>query len=382
MKKILASILFSFLVFLFSTTSLYAADFHANKTVTLDKTNTNLHDVYLFGGTLITDTPITNDLVAAGGNINVNADVSGSVLAAGGTIIIHGNVGNTIRVAGGNITIDGAVARDVVILGGNVILTSHARVNGDVVFAGGSLDVEAPVNGKLVINGGAVRIDNVVGGDVSGNIRQLTLGPKTYINGNLTYSSPQKAQIENGASIKGTTHFTQTQRQNRFVKSIHNSLSWFTLYKLLIDIAVTFLFITFFAKYSLYTIKRIKTNPIRSFLLGLVFLIIVPIVSLILLVFILPGILLMLFYLLLLFLSTIFEKVLFGWFVLHLWEKSQKREYTLDWKAAIVGPIILALLLFIPIIGWLVAFIGFLLSLGGMSETLLAAISGRHKLSS
>jgi len=63
--------------------------------------------------------------------------------------------------------------------------------------------------------------------------------------------------------------------------------------------------------------------------------------------------------------------VYIGWFILRWWERRNKKIYLLDWKAAIVGPIALFILLLIPVLGWLVSTVIFLIALGALIKEIL-----------
>lgn len=62
----------------------------------------------------------------------------------------------------------------------------------------------------------------------------------------------------------------------------------------------------------------------------------------------------------------VFLPLFVGWKIMDWWESREKRLYAIDWKAAIIGPIVLLILSFIPVIGWLIDFLLFLWMLGGI----------------
>ena len=114
--------------------------------VTIPAGETVDHDVYVFGGTLVSNGTINGDLVVAGGNVEVNGPVKGDVLAAGGRISINGPVGGDVRTAGGQVTIAGDIAEDVLAAGGQVTL--GGRVGQDVIVSSGQLTLTGAVAGS------------------------------------------------------------------------------------------------------------------------------------------------------------------------------------------------------------------------------------------
>jgi hypothetical protein len=58
-------------------------------------------------------------------------------------------------------------------------------------------------------------------------------------------------------------------------------------------------------------------------------------------------------------------------------ERRSKKDYTLDWKAGVVGPLALFLILLIPILGWAVGAILFLIAVGALVGELLFFMSNQ-----
>ena len=130
--------------------------------VTIPAGETIDHDVYVFGGTLVSNGTINGDLVAAGGNIDVNGAVSGDVLAAGGRILITGPVGGDVRAAGGQVTISGDVTEDVLVTGGQVTLNGH--IGQDLIVSTGQLTLSGAVTGGAVGAVGSITRSGSIGG--------------------------------------------------------------------------------------------------------------------------------------------------------------------------------------------------------------------------
>jgi hypothetical protein len=118
------------------------------QTVTIPAGEVVDHDIYVFGGTLVSNGTINGDIVAAGGNIDVNGPVKGDVLAAGGRITITGPVTGDVRAAGGQITITGDVTEDVLATGGSVSVNGH--IGQDLIVSSGQLTLTGSVAGGAI----------------------------------------------------------------------------------------------------------------------------------------------------------------------------------------------------------------------------------------
>jgi hypothetical protein len=352
-----------------------AADVRTGENVILSANQKTLKDLYLFGSTVQLNAPVTNDVVAAGGMIDLTGNITNDVLAAGGNVTIQGKVGNTLRVAGGNVTITGSVTHDLVVAGGNVTVSRNATVGGDLLIAGGQVNVEGPVRGKVLMSGGNVTLNSTVGGNViGGEVGTLTLGPQAKINGNLTYSSPQPAQNEAGSSVLGKTTYHHVQRQTKSQQEISQAAIGSAVYKLIADIIISLLFIYFFRSGILTILNKIQKSPWKSLGVGFVYMLLAPIASAILLILVWLGLASFLTYGLTLIISIFFANVFVGWWLMSWWERRQKQSYLLDWKAGVVGPIVLFIILLIPILGWLVASLIFLAAVGAFVGELFSFV--------
>jgi len=350
---------------LLSPVTSYAATFRSGDTVNIDQ---NLTDLYVVGSTININAPVQNDLTVAGGTVNVSAPVSNSLIIAGGSLNIEGRIGNTIRAAGGTIRITEPVARDVVLFGGTITLDETASVSGDLVVNGGQINIQAPIGGTVYVNGGQVTINSTVGGNVEGDVENLILGRQAVINGNLNYTSEQRATLRDGAIIRGQENFRQAERRDRDdTGKIAGAITGFSIYKLIADILGSLALIYLLYNFTRRVVEQGRAEPLKNSLLGLAALIVGPILAIFLFILIIPGFLAFLFYGLLILLAMLISKIFIGWLLLRWWYARDNRRYVLDWKAAILGPVGMFILLLIPVIGWLLGFLIFLISLGALA---------------
>jgi len=346
-----------------------AADVRTGNNVIISQSQTNLKDLYLFGRTIDISAPVNNDVVAAGGNINISGAVSNNLMAAGGTIIINSPVGNTVRVAGGNVTIDGPIKNDLVIAGGSVIVSKHATIEGDLLAAGGQITVEGPVKGKIMMTGGDITLNSAVNGNVTvAHAGTFTLGPEAKINGSLTYTSTQPLTKDPGSVVKGPINYHHVEKQQQKEQPAAQAQAWigFGIYQLLVEIVLSILLLYFVRKGMLTTLLRMKESPWKSLGIGFLYVVFAPLISLILLVLLPLGLASFFFYFLLLIVSIFIRDIFTGWFIMHWWENRNKKDYFLDWKAGVIGPIGIFLINLIPILGWLVSAIIGLIGIGAL----------------
>lgn len=350
----------------------YAADVRTGNDVIITQNQTNLKDLYLFGRTIDLSAPVTNDVTAAGGNVNISGSTSNNLTVAGGTVILSGNIGNTARVAGGNVTIDGPVANDLVVAGGTVTINKHASVGQDLLVAGGQVTVEGPVKGKILMSGGDITLNSAVGGNVTaGHIGTFTLGPEAKINGSLTYTSSQPLTKQQGSVVKGPITYRHVEKpQPQKQQSAQTWLS-FGIYQLLVEVVLSVLIIYIFRNGIFVTLMQIKRSPWKNLGIGFVYILLAPVVSFILLVLWPLGIASFLMYLLILLINIFVRDIFAGWLIVKWWDRRNKKDYVLDWKAGVIGPIAFFIINLLPILGWLISSILYLIGIGALLANLI-----------
>jgi hypothetical protein len=194
------------------TQSVWAADFLAPKqgedpniTVSASEVKNNL---YAVGANVTVNGSVKGDLMSAGGMVTVIGDVEADLNVAGGSLALSGKVGGDARIVGGNLTISSPIGGDLLVAGGNVSLTEKASVGGDLIIAGGNVILEAPVAGKVRAMAGNLTINSKIGKDVnvriSGNKKNegnLIFGPKAEVMGQVYYKGVKSAVVKEGAKV-------------------------------------------------------------------------------------------------------------------------------------------------------------------------------------
>jgi hypothetical protein len=227
------------------------------------------------------------------------------------------------------------------------------------------------VKGKVYIAGGNATINSTISGNVEGQIGSLTLGSNAVINGNLSYQSENKAVISKGAIIRGKNEFKKLEEPKNQPTALNTLLTTGSLYKLAIEILISLILIIFLPVLLKNLLERIINAPLGMAGYGFLFLIFWPMFSLFLLFLLWLGLASFLFYGLVIIFVIFLSKIISGWWLMQWWEKRSNKKYSLDWKAGVAGPIAFFILGLIPVFGWFITFIIFLMSLGSITKYLL-----------
>ena len=118
------------------------------------------------------------DLHITGFNVDVNADVAEDLYAFGATVSIRGNTAGDLTVAGFSVRTDAVAATG-----------ANARLLGSTVT------IDGPVSGALSAIGRDVILNAQIDGDARIVAKSITFGPKAVISGTLIYSAATKLTV-------------------------------------------------------------------------------------------------------------------------------------------------------------------------------------------
>ncbi|MDI6902473.1 MAG: hypothetical protein QMC77_01895 [Methanocellales archaeon] len=319
--------------------------------------------ILMRGGTIVIDGIINGDLIAAGGTVKISGTVNGDVIAAGGTLTIGGSVADDIRIVGGNIEIDGFVEDNAMIFGGNIAVGEGSHIGRDLNVGGGNVEIYGDVGGDLDGGGGNIKLAGTIGGDVSlSSDNVIKVLPSAEIKGNFDYSSKVSAEIPENTVMGKITHKIPTEPapKKAFESPILSKL-WGFLSLLVVGIII----VSFAPRLTLQVHNTILTSFWKSIGVGFLFLIVVPILSIILLVTIIGipvALIILVSYIIALYVSKVFVGFSLGQIIL---ERLKKETKSLIWPLA-MGLLLIALVTSIPVIGFFVSLICIVLGFGAL----------------
>lgn len=144
----------------------------------------------------VDDAFLAGDRVFAGGGFQQD------LFAAGRSVTIAGEVQRNLFAAGGAVDVERVVADDAFVAGGTVVVRETARIAGDAFLAGRTVEVHGTIEGDLWIGGQSVTLTGTVNGDVTVRADTLTLASTARINGSLTYTAGN-ANLSSAAIVAG-----------------------------------------------------------------------------------------------------------------------------------------------------------------------------------
>lgn len=308
---------------------------------------------------------VTGDLFGAGERALIEGSIGDDCMVAGREIIIRGTVKGMVFGFAETVIIDGEVGDDVIAFAGNVRVTERGRIRGNLHVATGELRVEGGViEGGLKGGCGKAYLNGSFGGKVDFEAGHIAFGA------NYTAAGGTKLKLSGG--LKGKTienlpanaeiHY---QRRKRFYQSV------FFFWSFLSTFVIGILYVSFFRNFSRDQLRFAKEHAASSVGIGFLMLVATPIVILILglLVLTLPvALILLAFYLIILYSSSILSGLFLGNYLLTSARKNGTSK-TLIW-GLLVGLILLFLLAEVPFIGWLFELAATSFGMGGLAAYL------------
>jgi len=347
--------------------SLFAAQFRVGNQTTLGAQETINNDLYIAGGSVSTAGVVTGDLLAAGGNVLINSKVGQDALLAGGTITILGDVADDVRVAGGNITITGAIGGDL-IAGGGQINIAGGNIGGDAAIGGGVVWIGAPIAGNVRLGAGEVHINAPITGDVTIDANKIFLENGAKINGSLTYTSPQEAEIAPG-QVAGRVMFNPRATHAQKTNIIGIALSVWLLVRFLMLLTAALVLGLIFKRYAKNIVEGGLKKPLLELGRGFVSVVVIPAASIVLLITIIGvplGILGLIGFVVFMMFGYIFAPILLG-SLLYKWF-GKKEGHTITWLSILLGVVVFCLFGWVPFIGWIIRCILVLITLGAIAR--------------
>ena len=371
MKKLAAVLVGLVLTISYLPLTLASPHFQVGEDVFIQKYQAD--DTYLGGSVVNLDKDVEGDLFVVGGVVTINGNVYGDLNVAGGNITINGNVRDDLRVMGGQVNLNGKVLDDLIIGAGNVNFSKDTVIGGDLIAGVGFLNFNGKINGNFKGAVGQIIFGGTVAQNADLKIKdKLNFSPEAFIGGNFNYTAPRKLELP-ASLVKGTTTFKESPlgkigqgwREHNFKNIIGAILVAKLIYAVLALALIGLILIAVSPRYLLDTVAHINQKPGDCLWKGFLFLIVGPAFILIALLSVI-GIPLAMIIGALYCVTLILGKVLAGMWVGTKLFALKKPTPVRVFGALVVGLLILKIIGLIPIAGWIIYFLVFLMALGAL----------------
>jgi cytoskeletal protein CcmA (bactofilin family) len=153
------------------------------------------NDLFAAGEQVVVSETGLEDVYAAGESVSIDSAVSESVHAAGRNVRIERAVGRDLYAAGFGVDVGAPVSGDVVAGGYQVTIAAGGSVGDDALLAGRLVAVHGAVGGNARIAARNVEISAPITGSVEIRAREIRFRDGARIGGTLDYWSPEAIEL-------------------------------------------------------------------------------------------------------------------------------------------------------------------------------------------
>ncbi len=366
-QRLSLALMIAFLLTLLGASVAHAADFRTDTSITIGEGEVIDDDLYLLGTTLIVNGTVNGDVFAAGTTIEINGTVNGNVSLAATDVTINGTVYQGARIAANSVTIAGMVAEDALILSNTADLISGGIVGRDLILTVATMTLDGSVERRVAGVADKVTHNGSIGAEFDMRVSNLIINDGASIGGDLTYRSENEAEIASGAEIGGEmTHEMVEETTDIDVGFSFDSIA-VGIAGLIMTAVYGTVFLLVFPRLSVTASNQLLENPLMSIGMGIVFLIVVPIVSILVMITVVGiplGLITLLLYGIALFSAQVFVGMTIGRLILSFFADGNRR--LIQFFGLLIGLLILYGISFIPYVGPWAPLIVIILGLGGL----------------
>lgn len=361
------ALIIAFILTLLGASAASAADFRTDTSITIGEGEVIDDDLYLLGTTLVINGTVNGDVFAAGTTIEINGTVNGNVSLAGNSVTIDGTVSQGARVAANDFSMAGSVGEDLLLLGNTTAIGSSAVIGRDLILTVSTMTIDGTVERRVAGVAEEVMHNGSVGTEFDISVETLVITDDASIGGDLTYRAEKEAEIAGGAEIGGEMkHEMVAEATDIDVGFSFDSIA-FGIAGLIMTAVYGTALLLIFPRLTLAASNQLLENPLMSIGMGIVFLIVVPVVSILVMITVVGiplGLIALLLYGIALFSAQIFVGMTIGRLILSFIADGNRR--LIQFLGLLIGLLILFGISFIPYVGPWAPLIVVILGLGGL----------------
>ena len=300
-----------------------------------------------------------------GNNVISNSTISGIGFIAGNNVTIEGKK-EYLFAAGNNLYIKGNIEDDAFLAGNMVDISGN--INRDLYIASSIVNIRGNIGRKVRIYASEVILDGIFGENIEICATKIIIKEQAIIHGVLKYNADAVIEISEKATIGKIETYETKKEENIGLILRDNFLNFLSSYANLLVIALVIIYLVpkLFEKIKENYGNNLMHNYFKLFMKGLIFMIGVPFLIILLLSTYIStslAIILIPFYIIMVYISTIFTGYLVGYFLL----KVLKKEYNI-YTTILLGVAVVKLLEFIPYLGIFISMISLFVGLGMMID--------------
>lgn len=325
------------------------------------------------GESIVIDEDLVGDVYVGASTVIVEGKIDGDLLVGGGTVTLNGEVTEDVRVGGGTVVLNGIVGQDVAAGGGSVTFGPSSEVGGSVITGGGMVVFNGEIAGNVLTGAGAAQLAGDFGQDVMLEAGELQVLSNAVIGGNLTANYEEKADVSDKAQIMGEQSIERMYRSQKAehardrmtgvgkgMNQVRSTMS------LVLGLVSGLVLMYLFPKATDAITNKMIKKPLPSLGWGFIKLLVLPITMMVLMVTVvglpLAFMMLMGFAMGMMVSTWVAGKALGE----KIYQESKAKWFKNRYLQFAVGLTLIKLLGLLPLVGWLIKLIAFLMGFGAL----------------
>lgn len=270
---------------MFKQTSIIAVtlvlSFGSASAETVSKVNGS--DTFIAGSTVTQVVEADRDLFLAGRAVTAKGQAGGDSHIAGFGVDIETDSAADLYAAGATVSVRGTVGEDLTAAAFTLRTAQTAEVAGNARLIGSSVTIDGPIKGDLSVAASEVVLNAAVGGQAMITAQSITFGPNAKISGQLNYAAPDQISVPERVAAPGNVSYEKLTPSDSFGNMreawdgmdypvLPTFISMFAAFLVTLGFFVILgaIFLTFLPKPVEHMRKAIAARPGQIFLVGIV----------------------------------------------------------------------------------------------------------------
>lgn len=238
-------------------------------------------DTYIAGSVVNETFDATGDAFVAARSAVALGSAQGDLHVSGFDVSVSADTAEDLYAFGATVVARGGVAEDLTAAGFSVRTESTSETKGNARLFGNTVTIEGSVDGALMVTGNDVILNAPIKGDARILASTLSFGPKAVVGGTLTYAMEQKIEVpervapgarvvfEKATMFDAWDEFDDMRREMPVLPTFISVLSGFIV-SLLFFVVLGALMLGFMPKRLEAMRQSIARAPGQSILLGII----------------------------------------------------------------------------------------------------------------
>ncbi|MBX9922653.1 MAG: polymer-forming cytoskeletal protein [Rhabdochlamydiaceae bacterium] len=239
-------------------------------------------DYYALGDLVEVAGVVQGNAYLAGTQVQIDGEIQGNLFVVAGSLEIKGKVQGKVWALAGGATFTGDVG-ELVLLAASAQLNQGGKIQRDLTLCAGNAEIDDWIGGNATVLASNLKISGTIDHNLKSFAGKLRILSGAWIKGDLRYKSNEVALIDSAARIGGSILYQHSPLRDFRGVVIGSKIAAFLmnfLYTLVMGIVI----IRLFPHKLSGALSALHTAPLKSFLHGLVLLVLFPLASLVLLI--------------------------------------------------------------------------------------------------